>query len=107
MIKEAAKVAAANLAICSTGSLLMETLVVGRITAVFGVRGWVKVHSYTEQVESALLTTNPGGLIRQRVDSRYWSTTGRSHGDSLVVHIKGVDDRDIARAWCRQRYSGR
>ncbi len=33
----------------------METLVVGRITAVFGVRGWVKVHSYTEQVESALL----------------------------------------------------
>ena len=30
----------------------METLVVGRITTVFGVRGWVKVHSFTEQVET-------------------------------------------------------
>ena len=31
---------------------------VGRITAVYGVKGWVKVHSYTEPQESSLVVKN-------------------------------------------------
>ena len=79
----------------------METLIVGRITAVFCVRGWVKVHSYTEQLEAVFnyqpwwIDTSEG---RQQVLVDDW----KRHGDGLVVHIKGVDDRDIARAWCQQ-----
>ena len=79
----------------------METLIVGRITAVFGVRGWVKVHSYTEQLE-AVFNYQPWWIDtpegRQQVLVDDW----KRHGDGLVVHIKGVDDRDIARAWCQQ-----
>jgi len=77
----------------------METLVVGRITAVFGVRGWVKVYSYTEQVET-LCSYKPwwvetaSGLQQLVVDE--W----RRHGENLVAHIVGIDDRDIAQTWC-------
>jgi 16S rRNA processing protein RimM len=77
----------------------METLVVGRITAVFGVRGWVKVHAYTEQVETLcsyqpwLIETASGVKLIQIDD---W----RRHGESLVAHIAGIDDRDIAQTWC-------
>ena len=79
----------------------METLVVGRITAVFGVRGWVKVHSYTQQLEAVFdyqpwWIDTPDGRQQVLVDD--W----KRQGDGLVVHIKGVDDRDIARAWCQQ-----
>ena len=77
----------------------MDTLVVGRITAVFGVRGWVKVHSYTEQVETlcsyeSWLVETSEGIKEITIDD--W----RRHGDALVVHIKGIDDRDIAQGWC-------
>ena len=77
----------------------METLVVGRITTVFGVRGWVKVHSYTEQVEvlcsyKPWLIATASGIQKLEIDD--W----RRHGESLVVHIKDIDDRDLAQTWC-------
>jgi 16S rRNA processing protein RimM len=77
----------------------METLVVGRITAVFGVRGWVKVHAYTEQVETLCsyqpwLIETASGVKPIQIDD--W----RRHGESLVAHIAGIDDRDIAQTWC-------
>ena len=77
----------------------METLVVGRITAVFGVRGWVKVHAFTEQIETLCsyqpwLIDTASGVKPIRIDE--W----RRHGESLVAHIVGIDDRDIAQTWC-------
>ena len=77
----------------------METLVVGRITTVFGVRGWVKVHSFTEQVEvlcsyKPWLIATASGIQQLEIDD--W----RRHGESLVVHIKDIDDRDLAQTWC-------
>lgn len=77
----------------------METLVVGRITAVFGVRGWVKVHSYTQQLDT-LCSYQPwwveteNGLQQVTIDE--W----RRQGENLVAHMVGVDDRDIAQTWC-------
>ena len=77
----------------------METLVVGRITTVFGVRGWVKVHSYTDKVET-LCSYKPWFIATalgiQQLEIDEW----RRHGESLVVHIKGTDDRDLAQKWC-------
>jgi len=79
----------------------LETLVVGRITAVFGIRGWVKVFSYTEQLDAVMdyqpwWVATAQGLKQVTVDD--W----KRHGDGLIVHIKGIDDRDLARAWCQQ-----
>ena len=77
----------------------METLVVGRITAVFGVRGWVKVHAFTEKVETLCsyqpwLIDTAAGVKAIQIDD--W----RRHGESLVAHIVGIDDRNIAQTWC-------
>ena len=82
----------------------METLVVGRITAVFGVRGWVKVFSYTDQVE-ALFGYEPWWIDTEAGRKQVIIDEWKRHGDGLVVHIKGVDDRDHARSWCNQDIS--
>ena len=79
----------------------MDTLVVGRITAVFGVRGWVKVFSYTEQVE-AVFDYQPWWIDTAQGRQQLVVDDWKRHGEALVVHIKGVDDRDLARAWCQQ-----
>ncbi len=79
--------------------IIAEQLIVGRISTVFGVRGWVKVHSYTQQPE-AIFSYQPwwvetGNSLRT-IEVDAWKT----HGDGLVAHLKGVDDRDVARGWC-------
>ncbi len=75
-----------------------EHAVLGRVTTVYGVKGWVKVHSYTEPGENILnypywyLRQN-GRLQTVEVDQ------GRHHGKGLVAHIKGCDDREVARGY--------
>jgi 16S rRNA processing protein RimM len=74
-----------------------STLVIGRIRGVYGVRGWVKIHSYTEPMENLLQYGNC--RIRRR---QGWEAViidaGKLHGKGLVAHIKGIDDREQAAA---------
>lgn len=77
-----------------------DYVVLGKISSVYGIKGWVKVYSYTEPMDRILEYGNwtlkkANQLILVEVDK------GRSHGKGMVAHLKGVDDRDVA-----QQYSG-
>jgi 16S rRNA processing protein RimM len=77
-----------------------DYVVLGKISSVYGIKGWVKVYSYTEPMERILeygnWTLRKGKeLILVEVDK------GRSHGKGMVAHLKGVDDREVAK-----QYSG-
>jgi len=76
-----------------------ELLLAGTITGCYGVKGWVKVHAYTEPRENFLqfgewLLKRRDGLEPIEFDQ------GRAHGRGLVAHIAGVDDRNAAEAYC-------
>ena len=67
----------------------------GRISGVFGVKGWLKVHSDTEPREN-ILSYSPWYLsIGGQWQSRK-VLSGRVHGKGLVVQLEGCDDRDLA-----------
>lgn len=68
---------------------------VGRITAVFGIKGWVKVHSYTEPQEN-LFEYHPWFLKTAHGIKQVEIDDARPHGDAFVAHIVGVDDRNLA-----------
>jgi 16S rRNA processing protein RimM len=81
-----------------SGADPQEMLVAGKITGCYGVKGWVKVHSYTEPQENFLSyghwrLKRRGGLEPIEFDQ------GRRHGKGLVAHIVGVDDRDQAESY--------
>jgi 16S rRNA processing protein RimM len=76
----------------STNSNLVN---VGRITAVFGIKGWVKVHSYTDPQEN-LFEYHPWFLKTAHGVKKIEIDEAKPHGDSFVAHIIGVDDRDLA-----------
>ena len=68
----------------------------GRIVAPFGIQGWVRVQPYTAA---------PGGLLDYPVwqvggaaGRMFAVTEGRVHGNALVAHLQGIDDRDAAAA---------
>lgn len=73
---------------------------VGRITTVYGIQGWVKIHSYTEPREN-ILQYNPWWLKTQHGVKAVEIDASRPHGQGLVAHIKGVEDRDLARQYCQ------
>jgi len=72
-------------------------LVMGRIAAPYGVRGWVRVVPFTAAPEN-LLAYTPWYL---QLDDRWLAVElldGHVHGKGLVVQLAGCDDRDEAAA---------
>jgi 16S rRNA processing protein RimM len=67
----------------------------GRIAAPYGVRGWVKVHPYTEYLDS-LLDYPVWRLGKSAAWRSYRVLQGRPHNRFLLVELEGVGDRDAA-----------
>ena len=67
----------------------------GRITGLFGVRGWVKVYSYTQPREAVL---NYDRWLLGRKDSWQEATVaeGQRHGKTIIARLDGYVDRDQA-----------
>lgn len=77
-------------------------VLVGKVVSVYGIKGWVKVMSYTEPKEEIFgyqpwqLAAADGSLQLVEVDD------GREQGVGLVAHIRGLDDREQARLYCQR-----
>ena len=74
-----------------------QPVVLGRISGLFGVRGWVKVYSYTEPREAVLqydrwLLSGKDGWQEATV------AEGQRHGKTVIARIDGYVDRDQAAA---------
>ncbi len=68
---------------------------VGRLGAAFGVKGWIKVHSSTQPKEN-IVKYAPWWLKTQHGVKEFEIDDFKVQNDALVVHLKGVDDRDVA-----------
>ena len=73
-----------------------DLVVIGKIGAVHGVRGEVKVHSFTEPMEN-LLDYRVWQLRRDNEIKQVKLASGRIQGKALAAKIEGLDDREIER----------
>ncbi len=72
-------------------------VVVGKLMGPHGVKGWLKVYSWTQPREN-ILSYNPW-LLRQDGEWRSVKVIdGRKQGKSIVVSLDGIGDRDQALA---------
>jgi 16S rRNA processing protein RimM len=75
-----------------------KLVTLGRISGLFGVKGWVKVQSYTEP--RANIARFGVWIVRRRgVDRAFTVEHARGHGKGVVAKLQGIDDREDARAW--------
>jgi len=70
-------------------------VVVGRVAGLYGVRGWIKVLSYTEPRKN-ILGYRPWYLERADVIEQIDLAAGREQGKGLVAQVAGIEDRDVA-----------
>ncbi len=77
--------------------MAVDPVLLGRIVGLFGVRGWVKVFSYTDPREAILQYSE--WILRQNGErSTVKIAEGKRHGKSVIARIDGVDDREQAGA---------
>jgi len=78
--------------------------IAGKITGVYGIKGWVKLHSYTDPALNIFkyqpwYSADPQGLADPKpvvIDSY------KLHGKGLIAHILGVDTPEIAAGYCQR-----
>jgi len=75
--------------------LAEEFVCVGKVSGIFGVRGWIKVYSYTETREN-ILTYSPWTLTKGKESKEVEVIDGRRHGKTVVARLEGINDRDDA-----------
>ncbi|GAB1438449.1 ribosome maturation factor RimM [Providencia sp.] len=70
-------------------------IVLGKLGAAYGIRGWLKVFSSTENAES-IFDYQPWFIQRsgqwQHIEIEDW----KHHNKDIIVKLSGVDDRDEA-----------
>lgn len=73
-----------------------DYIIVGQIGSTYGVKGWLKILSYTEMV-SNILEYNPWYLE----DATGWKTIkiedGQSHGKGIIAKLSGYNNPEEAR----------
>lgn len=72
-----------------------DVIVIGRITGIYGVKGWVRVFSHTQPKENILIYSP--WLLGSKGN---WQTValedGRQHGKGIIAKLGHCDDRDQA-----------
>ena len=74
-----------------------DVSVLGKITTAFGIKGWVKVHSYTDPMTNILEYRN--WLLK--IDGQwrtYRLTDSKLQTKGIAVALEGITDRDAALA---------
>ncbi len=79
-----------------------EKVIVGRITGVYGVKGWLKVFSYTDPME-AIVDYSPWYIRPDQQNQAPWTQVklkaGKRHAKTVVVKLEQCNDRDAAMAY--------
>lgn len=73
----------------------IQPVLLGRIEGLYGVKGWVKVFSYTKPRE-AILNYDHWLVLRNDQWRPLALLQGKRHGKSVIACLEGIEDRDAA-----------
>lgn len=85
-----------------TASQLGDHILIARIGAAYGIKGWVKLISFTDPPENILnyqRFVTPGSRAGDETPVTVEIDQSKSQGNGFVAHIKGCDDREVARLY--------
>jgi 16S rRNA processing protein RimM len=85
-----------------SSSRVSEKIILGRITGVYGVKGWLKIFSYTDPMES-IVDYNPWYIRPEKRNTAPWKKVelkaGKRHAKTVIAKLEHCNDRDEAQAY--------
>lgn len=73
-----------------------EYVIVGKIGATYGIKGWLKIQSFTETM-LGIVEFNPWYIERGNEWQAIDIEDGRQHGNTVIVKLKGLNNPEQAR----------
>lgn len=67
----------------------------GRVSGLFGVKGWMKIYSHTQPREN-ILSYPVWHLLLDGETRAYELKDGKAQGKGVIAQLEGIDDRDQA-----------
>ena len=91
---------AAEMRVETAASWPADAVEVGAIVDAYGLKGWVKVAAHADAGHGgdALLSAKRWWLLKGHERKSAPSLQAKTHSDSIVAHLGGVADRDVALA---------
>lgn len=77
---------------------MTDKVAVGRFGSPYGVKGWLKVISYTDPIDQ-ILNYLPWLIIKGNHTLSLEKVKGKIHGKNLVVNLEGCVDREQAKTF--------
>ncbi|MBV9575475.1 MAG: ribosome maturation factor RimM [Gammaproteobacteria bacterium] len=75
----------------------MAYITIGKIGATYGIRGWLKIHSYTEQAIT-IFDYKPWYLLNETDGPRLIEVeNSQVHGNGLIAKLVGINTPETAR----------
>ncbi|WP_199609163.1 ribosome maturation factor RimM [Flocculibacter collagenilyticus] len=74
-----------------------DKIILGKLGAPYGIKGWLKVTSYTDDPEG-IFSYNPWLINKEGAWQSLEIVDWRRHNKSLIVRLSNVEDRDQAQA---------
>jgi 16S rRNA processing protein RimM len=72
-----------------------QRVIVGKVSGIYGVSGWVKILSYTRPRQNIFSYTHWLMGIEGNWETRILSQ-GKEHGKGLIAKLEGIEERDLA-----------
>lgn len=72
-----------------------DLITVGKVVGVFGIKGWLKIKSFTEPPEN-IVTYSPLWLKTRHGLKEIDIQEHQFRSQGLILHIRGIDDRGAA-----------
>lgn len=79
-------------------SQAFKPLIVGKLNGASGIKGWVKVYSYTDPKEN-ILNYSPWYLKLDGQWQQVLILNGREQGKTVVAQLEGCNDRNTAESY--------
>jgi len=83
---------------------MSDKIILGKFGAAYGVRGWLHLISYTDPIDNLFEHTEWHVKHRGQWEILHIEN-GKAHGKGLVVKIKEINDRELAREYTNDKIS--
>jgi len=70
----------------------------GKISGVFGIKGWLKIYANTDDKKD-ILSYQPWYIERNKKLLPVKLIAGKPHGKTIIAQFEGIDDRNEAETW--------
>lgn len=81
------------------GFVVSEWLVVGKFTSSYGIKGWIKIHSFTDPIDN-IGEYDPLYIRRQDRWEALEVERIQRHAKGLIAKVKGCDNRESTPRYC-------